>query len=81
MTTLSMTDARHDFSELANRVIYAGERICIKKNGKVAFALVPISDVERLKAMEDKKDIAAARAALKRNKFTDIEDVAAELGI
>ena len=81
MTILNMTDARHGFSEIANRVIFGGERVCIKKNGKAAFAVVPIEDLELLEAMEDKLDIEAARAAIKRGKFTDLETIAKELGI
>ncbi|MGB8225781.1 MAG: type II toxin-antitoxin system Phd/YefM family antitoxin [Sedimentisphaerales bacterium] len=81
MTTLDMTNARHTFSEIASRVIFAGERVCIKKNGKMAFALVPIEDLELLEALEDKLDIEAARAAIKRGKFTDLETVAKKLGI
>ena len=81
MTTLDMTEARHTLSEIANRVIFAGERVCIKKNGKAAFALVPMEDLELLEAMEDKLDIDAAKAAIKRGKFTDLETIAKELGI
>lgn len=67
MTILSMTDARLSFSEMANKVIYGGERIYVKKNGKVAFALVSIEDVELLEMLEDKADADAMRKALKES--------------
>jgi len=76
-----MTNARHIFSEIASRVIFAGERVCIRKNGKIAFAFVPIEDLELLEALEDKLDIDAAKAAMKHGKFTDLETVAKKLGI
>ncbi|MCD4830739.1 MAG: type II toxin-antitoxin system Phd/YefM family antitoxin [Anaerohalosphaeraceae bacterium] len=81
MTTLDMTSVRHDFSEIANRVIFASERVCVRKNGKKAFAFVPIEDLELLEILEDKLDVDAAKVALKRGKFTDIETVAKKLGI
>jgi hypothetical protein len=81
MITLDMTNARHIFSEIASRVIFAGERVCIRKNGKIAFAFVPIEDLELLEALEDKLDIDAAKAAMKHGKFTDLETVAKKLGI
>ena len=81
MTTFNMTSARHAFSELAHQVIYGGKRIVIEKNGKPAFAMVPIKDVETLKALEDKIDLEAARAALKEGDFTDLEELAKELGV
>ena len=65
MTTLSMTDARHDFTSIANHVMIAGERVFIKKNNKPAFALVPIKDVEILEALEDEVDLQDALKSLK----------------
>lgn len=65
MTTLSMTDARQDFTVLANKVMFSGMRICISKNNKPAFALVPLEDVQTLEALEDKIDLDEALKALK----------------
>jgi prevent-host-death family protein len=50
MTTLSMTNARQDFTELVNKVMFGGMRICISKNNKPAFALVPVEDLQTLEA-------------------------------
>jgi len=47
MTKVSMTKARQDFTNIANRVIFGNERICIEKNNKPAMALVPLEDIER----------------------------------
>lgn len=81
MTKVSMTKARQDFTDIANRVMYGDERICIEKNNKPLVAVVPIEDVEILEALEDKIDVEAAKAALKKGKFIDLKTLAKQLGI
>ena len=81
MTKVSMTKARQDFTNIANRVMYGDERICIQKNNKAAFALVPIEDVEILEALEDKIDVQAAKAAIKKGRFIDLKVLAKQLGV
>jgi len=81
MTTVSMTQARHEFSDLANRVIFTGETILIKKNGKVAFALVPSKDVEILQALEDRFDLEEALEALKELGSVSLGDFKKQLGL
>jgi prevent-host-death family protein len=76
-----MTKARRDFTDIANRVMYGDERICIQKNNKAAFAIVPAEDVEILEALEDQIDIQAAKAALKKGKFIDLKVLAKQLGV
>jgi len=79
MATLSMTEVRHDFSNVANRVIFGGERIYIKKNGKAALAMVPIADVEALEVLEDRLDIEAAKEAIKQGNFVDLDELIKQL--
>jgi len=81
MTTLSMTNARLNFSELANKVTFGHERIFIEKNGKAAFAMVPIKDIETLEALEDKLDAAAMRAVLKNPQPMSLSQAKKELGL
>jgi prevent-host-death family protein len=81
MTVVSMTDARHDLSEIANRVIVRGERICIEKNNKPAFALVSIEDVKLLEALEDKFDLEDALESLKEPESISLEELEKKLGI
>lgn len=81
MTKVSMTKARQDFTNIANRVMFGDERICIQKNNKDAVALVPVEDLEILEAIEDQIDIRAAKAALKKGKFIDLEVLAKQLGV
>lgn len=81
MTNVSMTKARRDFTNIANRVMFGQERICVQKNNKAAFALVPVEDLEILEALEDKIDIQAAKAAIKKGEFIDLKVLAKQLGV
>lgn len=81
MTTLSMTSARHNFTELANQVMFNGERICVSKNNKPAFALVPIEDLQVLEALEDKIDLGEALKALKEPGSIKLSAFKKKLGI
>jgi prevent-host-death family protein len=76
-----MTKARQDFTNIANRVMFGDERICIQKNNKPAFGLVPAEDLEILEALEDKIDVQAAKAALKKGRFIDLKVLAKQLGV
>ena len=76
-----MTDARQEFTEIANKVMFQGERICIQKNNKPAFAIVPIEDVETLEALEDKIDIQEAIKSLKKPGGISHEDLKRKLDI
>ncbi|RKY07576.1 MAG: hypothetical protein DRP56_05470 [Planctomycetota bacterium] len=81
MTTISMSEIRLKLSELANRVIYGGERVVVKKNNKPAFALVSVEDMELLERLEDEIDIKAAEEALKEGNFIPLDDLVKELGL
>ncbi len=64
MTRVSTSDARRDFADAVNRVSYGQERIVLHRHGKDIAALVPISDLELLRELEDVIDLKAARKAL-----------------
>lgn len=81
MTTISMSEIRLKLSELANRVIYGGERVVVEKNNKPAFAMVSMEDMELLERLEDEIDIKAAKEALKEGDFVPLEQVKKELGL
>jgi prevent-host-death family protein len=76
-----MTKARQNFTDIANRVMYGDERICIEKNNKPVVAVVPVKDVEILEALEDKIDVKEALKALKKPGFIRLKDLKKELGI
>jgi len=81
MTKVSMTKARQDFTDIANRVMFGGERICIQKNNKPAVAVVSIEDLEVIEAMEDKIDLEEALKALKKPGFVTLKALKKQLGI
>jgi prevent-host-death family protein len=47
-----VTQARAEFADLVNRVVYGGERVVVTRHGKPIVALVPAADLERLEAAE-----------------------------
>jgi prevent-host-death family protein len=81
MTRVSMTKARQDFTDIANRVMFGSERICIEKNNKPALAVVSIEDLEMIEAIEDRIDVEEAKKALKKGKFITLEALKKQLGI
>ena len=61
---ITATELKKSFGETTGRVEYAGERIVVRRNGREAFALIPIDDLRLLEAIEDKIDILAAQESL-----------------
>jgi prevent-host-death family protein len=82
MTHVDFTSARSGFTDLFNRVFFRGERVIIERRGKDKVAVVPLEDLERLEALEDQADIAAADAAMKdRAPRIPYEQIRKELGL
>ncbi|MCX5648476.1 MAG: type II toxin-antitoxin system Phd/YefM family antitoxin [Planctomycetota bacterium] len=63
MNTIPISEAREHLADLGNRVSLRGERLVVKRRGKVLFALVPVEDLELLERIEDRLDLDALRAA------------------
>ena len=61
---ITATELKKRFGEATSRVEYAGERIVVRRNGREAFALIPIDDLRLLEAIEDKIDILSAKESL-----------------
>ena len=61
---LPITEIREKFAEITGRVQFAGERIAIQKHGKTVAALVPPSDLEALRMLEEQLDLLDALEAL-----------------
>jgi prevent-host-death family protein len=76
-----MTDARHDFTAIANTVTFKGERVIIEKNNKPAFAVVPMEDIELLEKIEDRLDVLEALEALKDEGSVSLEELRKKLGL
>jgi len=64
VTTLNITEIRDNLSDAISRVAYKGERILVRRSGKDVVAIVSLEDLATLEAMEDHRDVEAARAAL-----------------
>jgi len=76
-----MTAARHNFSVIANQVMFGGQRIYIKKNGKPAFAMVSLEDVKALEALENRIDLKDALKSLKEPGSISLKNLKKKLQI
>ncbi len=63
MTVVKVSEFRSEISEYANKVAYAGERICVERNNKPLFAVVSIDDMKLLEQLEDQMDLELAKEA------------------
>lgn len=55
-------ELRNQLSEVLGRAMYAGERIGVTRNGKLAAVVVSVEDLEAPEASEMSQDVAAYRA-------------------
>jgi len=54
MDTVSMTQARNNFSDLINKVVYGSDRVVISKMGKPVALLMSIKDLNASAAFSKK---------------------------
>ncbi len=81
---LTVSEARRDFADTVNRVAYRKERVLVERHGKVVMGMVPVEDLELLRELEDRIDLADARAALAEAKKKGTKSLAVfakELGL
>lgn len=64
MNEVSTRELRSQLSDVLGRVMYAGERIGVTRNGKLAAVVVSTADIEALEDFEMAQDIAAYREAI-----------------
>lgn len=62
-TEISTRELRSHLSDVLGRAMYAGERIGVTRNGKLAAVVVSVADLEALEAFEMAQDVAAYREA------------------
>lgn len=60
---VSTRELRDQLSDVLGRAMYAGERIGITRNGKLAAVVVSAADLEALEEFEMAQDVAAYREA------------------
>lgn len=68
MAHVAASKARQGFSDTLNRVAFGKERVVLRRRGKDIAAVVPIDDLRLLEELEDRIDLADARAALAETK-------------
>ena len=84
--SLPSAEARERFDELLKRAVKGKERVILTRGGKAVAALVPIEDVEFLKAVEDWLDADEFRRAMEElegggEPAIPLEEVIRKLGI
>lgn len=83
--TMTTVEARDRFSDLINRAAYGKARVVLTRRGKPLVAVVPVEDValleKLLQELEDRRDVEAAREALKETGSEPWEAVKARLGL
>ena len=60
---VSTRELRGQLSDVLGRAMYAGERIGVTRNGKLAAVVVSVADLEALEEFEMAQDVAAYREA------------------
>lgn len=58
---ITTRELRSQLSDVLGRAMYAGERIGVTRNGKLAAVVVSVEDLEALEAFEMAQDVAAYR--------------------
>ncbi len=56
---ISTRELRANLSDVLGRAMYAGERIGVTRNGKLAAVVISVEDLEALETYEDSLDAAA----------------------
>lgn len=82
---MTVSEARKELSEVTNRVAYGTERVVLTRHGRPAVAVISAKDLAILEAIEDRMDLAEARAALaspkNRRERVAWNDLKGELGL
>jgi prevent-host-death family protein len=84
MTSMPITAARDDLSEVVNRVAYSKERICLTRHGKDVACVVSIEEAKLLDLIEERLDLSDALDALKEmheQGSVSWDELKAELGV
>lgn len=65
MHSVSAKQVRHDFTNISCDVAFKKERYVVTKNGHDFMAMVPLEDLELIRAIEDRIDNEAAEKSEK----------------
>ena len=80
--SISTRELRSSLADVLGRATYAGERVGITRNGKLAAVVIGLEDLEALEAFELARDVEAYREAEAQDDGGRISsaDLRAELG-
>ena len=84
MTSMPITAARDDLSDVVNRVAYSKERICLTRHGKDVACVVSVEEARLLDLIEERLDVSDALEALREMQergSISWGDLKAELGV
>ena len=84
MAHLPANKARQGFADTIHRAAYGKERVVVRRRGKEIAAVVPIDDLRLLEELEDRIDLADARATLaetKKKGAKPLEAILKDLGL
>ncbi|MDQ3248303.1 MAG: type II toxin-antitoxin system Phd/YefM family antitoxin [Chloroflexota bacterium] len=81
MDTVTVAEARKNFSELMAQVAYTHKRILVERRGKPMMALVSVEDLQRLEAWVDDKEVRHAQAFTALEMATQFRQQMAQKGI
>lgn len=56
-----VTQARAEFADLVNRVVYGGERVIVTRHGKPIVALIAAADLDRLEEADQQQPAPVVR--------------------
>jgi prevent-host-death family protein len=62
---MSTVELRRNLSDAVNRAAFGKERVVLTRRGRKLAGIVPFEDVQLLEALEDRKDLADAKKALR----------------
>jgi prevent-host-death family protein len=79
---ISTRELRSQLSDVLGRAMYAGERIGVTRNGKLAAVVISVADLKALEAFEMAQDVSAYREAKATDDGTrvTIDELRADLG-
>lgn len=66
MKTLPLSDAKAHLSEIADEVIRTHERVTVTRNGREAFVILSVEDLESIEATLELLNDPAAQARIAR---------------
>src|SRR5215468_5346726 len=56
-----VTQARAEFADLVNRVVYGGERVVVTRHGRPLVALISAADLDRLDQADEQRPVTVVR--------------------